>query len=414
MLRDEHVALCPDHDVDGRCRPLRRARSPSDCRRQRRARPRGARRCIGGDLLPQDRYEEWAEERREQLRLRRLELLRLDGQWETVVEHRSRRRGRQRQPDAPLRRGRRPARRDPPVRAPRPSPATRARRRPGPRRAGAARPPARRSRRRRRRRDDTLVGRDRETGAHRTGAARFGERAAAERSDRQRSRRASGSRRCSPRSPRSAEGDGLSRRARHVGAGRGRVAVCARGRGAGRPLPSSPDAARRPRRPPPRGDRSRPRRRRDRVERGELAPAAVRGRGRARPSRGSDARAAAHHRRRPRRRRRQPATAPLPRPIDARPARLHRAHPPAGPDVGHAWPRPARASSTGTARPRLGSRPLATTTSPTLVRRHVPDPTDGADRPDRGDRPGRPVRGQRARPAGRRRAGVGAWPSTPT
>ena len=40
----------------------------------------------GGELLPQDRYEAWAEERREQLRLRHLDLLRLDGRWETVVE----------------------------------------------------------------------------------------------------------------------------------------------------------------------------------------------------------------------------------------------------------------------------------------------------------------------------------------
>ena len=40
----------------------------------------------GGELLPDDRYEDWAEERREQLRLRHLDLLRLDGQWETVVE----------------------------------------------------------------------------------------------------------------------------------------------------------------------------------------------------------------------------------------------------------------------------------------------------------------------------------------
>ena len=37
-------------------------------------------------MLPQDRYEPWAEERREQLRLRHLDLLRLDGQWETLVE----------------------------------------------------------------------------------------------------------------------------------------------------------------------------------------------------------------------------------------------------------------------------------------------------------------------------------------
>ena len=40
----------------------------------------------GGELLPEDRYEEWAEERREQLRLRHLDLLRLDGRWETVIE----------------------------------------------------------------------------------------------------------------------------------------------------------------------------------------------------------------------------------------------------------------------------------------------------------------------------------------
>ena len=41
---------------------------------------------FGGELLPDDRYEDWAEDRREQLRLRHLELLKLDGQWETVVE----------------------------------------------------------------------------------------------------------------------------------------------------------------------------------------------------------------------------------------------------------------------------------------------------------------------------------------
>jgi hypothetical protein len=40
----------------------------------------------GGELLPHDRYEAWAQERREQLRLRYLDLLRLDGRWETVVE----------------------------------------------------------------------------------------------------------------------------------------------------------------------------------------------------------------------------------------------------------------------------------------------------------------------------------------
>jgi DNA-binding SARP family transcriptional activator/tetratricopeptide (TPR) repeat protein len=39
-----------------------------------------------GELLPDDRYESWAEERREQLHRRHLELLRLDGRWEDVLE----------------------------------------------------------------------------------------------------------------------------------------------------------------------------------------------------------------------------------------------------------------------------------------------------------------------------------------
>jgi DNA-binding SARP family transcriptional activator/tetratricopeptide (TPR) repeat protein len=40
----------------------------------------------GGELLPHDRYEPWVEERREFLRLRHVELLRLDGRWDAVVE----------------------------------------------------------------------------------------------------------------------------------------------------------------------------------------------------------------------------------------------------------------------------------------------------------------------------------------
>ena len=39
-----------------------------------------------GELLPEDRYEEWAEERREQLRLRHREVLRLAGRWQTLLE----------------------------------------------------------------------------------------------------------------------------------------------------------------------------------------------------------------------------------------------------------------------------------------------------------------------------------------
>jgi DNA-binding SARP family transcriptional activator len=39
-----------------------------------------------GELLPDDRYEEWATERRELLRLRHLHLLRLAGQWMELSE----------------------------------------------------------------------------------------------------------------------------------------------------------------------------------------------------------------------------------------------------------------------------------------------------------------------------------------
>src|SRR5690242_10942680 len=39
-----------------------------------------------GELLPADRYQEWAEPRRDQLRRQHLELLRLDGRWAEVAE----------------------------------------------------------------------------------------------------------------------------------------------------------------------------------------------------------------------------------------------------------------------------------------------------------------------------------------
>ena len=40
----------------------------------------------GGELLPEDRYAGWADERREQVRMRLLDVLRLDGRWEAVLE----------------------------------------------------------------------------------------------------------------------------------------------------------------------------------------------------------------------------------------------------------------------------------------------------------------------------------------
>ncbi len=85
VLRGDNVVLLPDADttVDVvRFEDLaRRALVDEDV-----AAARQALAMYGGELLPQDRYEAWAEERREQLRLRHLDLLRLDGQWETVVE----------------------------------------------------------------------------------------------------------------------------------------------------------------------------------------------------------------------------------------------------------------------------------------------------------------------------------------
>jgi DNA-binding SARP family transcriptional activator len=39
-----------------------------------------------GDLLPGDRYEDWATDRRERLQLRRLDVLRVAGEWRELVE----------------------------------------------------------------------------------------------------------------------------------------------------------------------------------------------------------------------------------------------------------------------------------------------------------------------------------------
>jgi DNA-binding SARP family transcriptional activator/tetratricopeptide (TPR) repeat protein len=85
VLRGDNVVLCPDCDttVDvERFEDLAsRALVKDDV-----AAAHQALSMYGGELLPHDRYEAWAEERREQLRLRYLDLLRLDGCWETVVE----------------------------------------------------------------------------------------------------------------------------------------------------------------------------------------------------------------------------------------------------------------------------------------------------------------------------------------
>ena len=51
--------------------------------------PRRAQDAVGiyrGDLLPQDLYEAWAEWPRERARLRYLELLRMRGRWDLVLQ----------------------------------------------------------------------------------------------------------------------------------------------------------------------------------------------------------------------------------------------------------------------------------------------------------------------------------------
>jgi DNA-binding SARP family transcriptional activator/tetratricopeptide (TPR) repeat protein len=85
VLRDEMVLLFPGADitvdVDVFYDLARVALRDRDVAAADRAL---ARYC--GDLAPEDRYELWAEERREQLRLRHLDLLRLGGRWSEVVE----------------------------------------------------------------------------------------------------------------------------------------------------------------------------------------------------------------------------------------------------------------------------------------------------------------------------------------
>ena len=85
VLRDEHVSLLPDAEpsIDAvRFDELsRRALHAEDL-----VLVRDALALYVGELLPADRYEVWAEGRREELRLRHLELLRRDECWDTVVE----------------------------------------------------------------------------------------------------------------------------------------------------------------------------------------------------------------------------------------------------------------------------------------------------------------------------------------
>ena len=84
-LRGDQVVLCPGGSVTVdavRFADLARwALAAGDA-----AAAREALALYGGELLPADRYEEWAETRREQLSQSHLDLLRLDGRWEAVAE----------------------------------------------------------------------------------------------------------------------------------------------------------------------------------------------------------------------------------------------------------------------------------------------------------------------------------------
>ncbi len=85
VLRGEAVLLCPDGDVTvdvDRFEALARDALAT-------GEPAAAREALaayGGELLPHERYADWAGERRAGLARTRAELLRLDGAWEALVE----------------------------------------------------------------------------------------------------------------------------------------------------------------------------------------------------------------------------------------------------------------------------------------------------------------------------------------
>ena len=85
ILRDDLVWLFPDAEITVdtvRFEQLARtALSQRD--------PNAARQALdwyGGELLPADQYDDWAIERREQLHLRQLDVLRLIGEWRELAE----------------------------------------------------------------------------------------------------------------------------------------------------------------------------------------------------------------------------------------------------------------------------------------------------------------------------------------
>lgn len=84
VLRGDAVSLLPDADVLIDADVFEQAVDAAVAAGTRAAAD-AALDHYGGDLLPQDRYEPWAEERREHLRLRHLDLLRRAERWEDLV-----------------------------------------------------------------------------------------------------------------------------------------------------------------------------------------------------------------------------------------------------------------------------------------------------------------------------------------
>jgi DNA-binding SARP family transcriptional activator len=78
------IALCPDWEVATDSEAFEAAakdalgRGPTDCA--------AAAELYRGELLPEDRYADWAFEPRQRLRLRHLQLLKLAGNWTAVLE----------------------------------------------------------------------------------------------------------------------------------------------------------------------------------------------------------------------------------------------------------------------------------------------------------------------------------------
>jgi len=80
-----HRVAVPRLRGDRRRNPVRAARQIRN-RHERSRRRSGCPRLVPGDLLPGDRYEDWATDRREVLHLRRLDVLRIAGQWRELTE----------------------------------------------------------------------------------------------------------------------------------------------------------------------------------------------------------------------------------------------------------------------------------------------------------------------------------------